>query len=153
MLCRPVEFWCKDNVHDIVVTCFILHNMMVEVRLEREQQESEDWHNILNEDSDSDNEESNNTQDKFVGRHEIDLDDEDLRAKQPSLRERMKIIRERWPCHNDERSTAIKAALDEHFDNSQRDWRDLHNGAEHMRLRQALVNGLDSGSANKQASY
>lgn len=35
-LCRPMEQWCKDDIKFIVETCFILHNVVVEVRGWRE---------------------------------------------------------------------------------------------------------------------
>jgi Plant transposon protein len=33
ILTRPVEFWYQDDVKDIVDTCIMLHNMMVDVQL------------------------------------------------------------------------------------------------------------------------
>jgi len=38
-LCRPVEIFYREDIADIVDACLILHNMMVEVRMEREEPE------------------------------------------------------------------------------------------------------------------
>lgn len=74
ILCRPMELWCESDIEDIVRTCFIPHNMMVEVRLQREEQEKLDWCEPLSEDEAAGVEDKgSNDDDEFVGRHQVDL--------------------------------------------------------------------------------
>ncbi|CAL9002159.1 unnamed protein product [Prunus brigantina] len=39
---RPARMWCKDNLHSIMMTCIILHNMIVEDEYEYVEVESDD---------------------------------------------------------------------------------------------------------------
>jgi len=39
ILCRPAELFCMEEIADVVDACLILHNMMVEVRTERDEPE------------------------------------------------------------------------------------------------------------------
>lgn len=39
---RPVELWFQEDIKDIAEACIILHNMMVEVRLSRDQIENDE---------------------------------------------------------------------------------------------------------------
>lgn len=69
-----MELWCESDIEDIVRTCFIPHNMMVEVRLQREEQEKLDWCEPLSEDEAAGVEDKgSNDDDEFVGRHQVDL--------------------------------------------------------------------------------
>ncbi|CAL8136935.1 unnamed protein product [Prunus armeniaca] len=38
----PARMWCKDNLHSIMMTCIILHNMSVEDEYEYVEKESDD---------------------------------------------------------------------------------------------------------------
>ncbi|BFG29602.1 hypothetical protein CerSpe_158760 [Prunus speciosa] len=38
----PARMWCKDNLHSIMMTCIILHNMIVEDEYEYVDEESDD---------------------------------------------------------------------------------------------------------------
>ncbi|XP_034197658.1 uncharacterized protein LOC117613121, partial [Prunus dulcis] len=38
----PARMWCKDNLHSIMMTCIILHNMIVEDEYEYVEEESDD---------------------------------------------------------------------------------------------------------------
>ncbi|CAL2275881.1 unnamed protein product [Prunus armeniaca] len=38
----PTHMWCKDNLHSIMMTCIILHNMIVEDENEYVEEESND---------------------------------------------------------------------------------------------------------------
>jgi Plant transposon protein len=95
ILCHPVEQWYEDEINDIVETCFILHNMMVEVRLGRDQLENVDWYELV-EASEADNNDDGE-EDTFIGRHVIDIDDDNLQALKPSLSDGIKLITDRWP--------------------------------------------------------
>ena len=38
----PACMWCKDNLHSIIMTCIILHNMIVEDEYEYVEEKSDD---------------------------------------------------------------------------------------------------------------
>jgi hypothetical protein len=44
-----IEQWFKEDIHYIAMTCGILHNMMVEVRVARDEQESAGWYEAATE--------------------------------------------------------------------------------------------------------
>jgi Plant transposon protein len=47
IVAHPIEYFFIHEIKSIVETCIILHNMMVEVRLERDQEEHGDYYQIL----------------------------------------------------------------------------------------------------------
>jgi hypothetical protein len=44
MLSRPMELLFEEDIRNVVNTCIILHNMMVELRVQREQQGDMAWY-------------------------------------------------------------------------------------------------------------
>ena len=40
-LCCPAKLWCENEIKEMVETCLILHNMMVEVRMQSDDNESD----------------------------------------------------------------------------------------------------------------
>ena len=45
---KAVEQWYIEDVTTIVQSCIILHNMMVEVRLNRDEEEDYTWYDFIN---------------------------------------------------------------------------------------------------------
>jgi Plant transposon protein len=137
VLCRPVENWYEDEIEEIVEACFILHNMMVEVRVSRDEREEVSWYEVI-EATEQDN--NNDTDDNsFIGRHEIDIEDHDFIPPKTTLKERINTIIGTWPLPSQARTQAIRQAVSEHFEDSQQNWDDLYNVEEHIRLRQAII--------------
>jgi Plant transposon protein len=44
ILVIPVEYWYTSEIKDIVLTCILLHNMMVDNRVENDQNEAADFY-------------------------------------------------------------------------------------------------------------
>ena len=141
----------------MVTTCFILHNMMVEVRMAREQQETSEWYELVAEDEEADEEEeaednaeddeddntNNNPTEEYLGRHVVDLDGSVGVPAVLNIRERIKVIATRFPEDGSARAEHIKKAIEEHFTTLRSDWNDLYDVHEHTRLRDALMEGLE----------
>jgi Plant transposon protein len=47
MIVKPFEFWFQDDIAAMCLTCVALHNMMVELRVQRQEQESPDFYEIV----------------------------------------------------------------------------------------------------------
>jgi Plant transposon protein len=121
ILSRPMELLFEEDIRNVVNTCIILHNMMVELRVRREQQEDMAWYD------------------------EREYDNEDLEVPLllsnvppvaptvPTVRQRIAAVNLQWPdeTHNAERLTAIKAAIAEHFDIQRDEWSGLYNRSKH----------------------
>lgn len=147
ILCRPVEVWYEEDIQDVVITCFILHHMIVEVRMARDQQETSEWYELVAENEEADDEEDDNTNnnptEEYLGRHVVDLDDSAAVAAVPNIRQRIEVIATRFPEDGTARAEHIKEAIKEHFNTLRSDWKDLYNVEEHVRLRDALMQGLE----------
>lgn len=46
ILSKPVELWYVNEIRDMVECCVTLHNMMVSVRIERNEQEETNWYEL-----------------------------------------------------------------------------------------------------------
>lgn len=46
-LCRPFELWELEDIKDVVLTCILMHNWMVTVRVERDELESADFYEMV----------------------------------------------------------------------------------------------------------
>ena len=46
IVARPMELHYVEDIKQVVETAIILHNMMVEVRVDRDQQETIDWYEM-----------------------------------------------------------------------------------------------------------
>jgi Plant transposon protein len=136
VLCRPIENWYEDEIAEIVETCFILHNMMVEIRLSRDQKEEEAWYLLM----ESTEEEDEVLDDEsMMGRHEIDIEDHDFVPQKATIRQRIDSVIRTWPLPSQQRTEAIRSVFLEYFTESQEEWGGLYNVEEHIRLRQAIV--------------
>lgn len=47
LLNPPFKQWSEDDIHDIIMTCVILHNAMVTVRIDQNEEESNDFYDNL----------------------------------------------------------------------------------------------------------
>jgi len=54
ILVRDIELWYTEDIHDIVMACIIMHNMMVTTRVARDEEEDRNWYNFEEEDGDRD---------------------------------------------------------------------------------------------------
>jgi Plant transposon protein len=132
ILSRPIELYYEDDIRNTVNTCIILHNMMVETRLRRQEEESMEWY----EDREDDNEEL-----------EVPLLLSNIPPAlplAPTVKQRISTVALQWPdeTHNQERAEAIKAAIDEHFEIQREEWTALYNRNKHFELRDAIIEQL-----------
>jgi hypothetical protein len=138
ILVRDFEYWFVQEIEEIVLACITLHNMMVEVRLERLEEESIEWYD--------ENEEDGNTS-SFI---EDSDEDGDISVVDPAVeaaerREAEVSVLQRLHDHN----TAYTHNQDRHDFNVRQDaverqWGSLYNKESHRKLQNAIVNQLES---------
>lgn len=115
-LVKAVEQWYIEDITTIVQSCIILHNMMVEVRLNRDEEEDYTWYDFNN----NINENNNSTtvdpaiefvewqeaeralhqrlQEAFYDGPAVDVDDNNYKRRQELLNFRQEVINRRWDC-------------------------------------------------------
>ena len=132
IIARPMEQFFEEDIRGIVETCLILHNMMVETRIARDERENCDWY----EEEEFENEQL-----------EVPLLLSNIPPALPKLRTVKQRIREvslQWPDENSnsERAEAIKTVVNTHFDGLQEEWKSLYNRNGHFELRDAIIDQL-----------
>jgi Plant transposon protein len=132
VLTRPMEQFFEEDIRGIMETCLILHNMMVETRIVRDEQENFDWY-----------EEREYPEEQY----EVPLLLANIPPALPKLRtvkEKIHEVSTHWPDENTnaERAAAIKTVLTEHFSGLQNEWKSLYNRAGHYELRDAIIEQL-----------
>ena len=133
ILVRPVEQWYVEDITRIVETCVVLHNMMVEERILRDEAELSDWYEF------KESTESNecDPEAEFAERQVAEI----------NLHSRLQQLFYRGPA----------ITLDEGFDSSGtkfyndirvatvlRRWDTLHSQEDHFKLRTSIMNQLYS---------
>ena len=133
VLVRPVEQWYVEDITKIVETCIVLHNMMVEDRIQRDESEESNWYEYNERDQ----------QDTY----ECDPEEEfaERRVAEINLHSQLQRAFYRGPA----------ITLDEGFDSSGakfyndirvttvlRRWDTLHSQEEHFRLRNCIMDQL-----------
>ncbi|CAB9512408.1 transposon protein [Seminavis robusta] len=66
ILARPMEYWDLEDVKNITYGCFVMHNMMVERRVEREETEEAGMYDVLSSAEDDQEEARGDDLDQFV---------------------------------------------------------------------------------------
>jgi Plant transposon protein len=132
ILSRPVELYHEEDIRNVVNTCLILHNMMVEQRVLRDEEETIDWYEMIEEEGEE---------------LEVPLLLSNVPAlvlKPPTVKERIAAVALQWPDehHNNERAEAIKEAIGEHFALQQEEWSELYNRKHHYDLRDSIIQQL-----------
>jgi Plant transposon protein len=146
ILSRPFELLFEEDIRNVVDTCIILHNMMVEARLQRNEDESEQWYDISNEDHDDGNEEF----EVPLLRMHIPVAETVI----PNVQERLSAIALQWPDDSidPERSEAIRDVMEEHFNAMRTEWQGLYNRTDHFELRDAIMEQvvINNGERNNE---
>jgi Plant transposon protein len=133
ILARPMEQFFEEDIRNTLETCIILHNMMVETRMAREEQEHDDWYEA---------QEFENEQ------YEVPLlllsNIPPALPTVPTVKEKIREVSLQWPDENNnpERAEAIKATLSEHFHGLQQEWKSLYDRKGHYELRDAIIEQL-----------
>jgi Plant transposon protein len=139
VLVHDIELFYDQDIRHVVEACLILHNMMVEVRVGRDEEEHGDNYQVLPH-SHIATEENNGAQEvgqEQQGDHVVDAAMQTL-----TTRERLDTLKQRWPHeHNDDE---MHAAIKDHFQSIKVEWCKLYNKKRHYDLRDAVsvvVNG------------
>ncbi|CAB9531116.1 expressed unknown protein [Seminavis robusta] len=130
----PVELFFEEDIRVVVEACIILHNMMVEERLSRDQEESSDWYHepTISQEDGPEHPLAGDGEDAVVGR-------------QPTPRERLDAVNARWPQNGaatEEHREEIRAAIDNHFEFLQGQFDDLYDRDGHQQLRFAIMHDI-----------
>jgi len=152
-LCRPVEIFYREDIADVVDTCLILHNMMVEARMEREEPEHLSICDsvALSEDQDRNAVIFREERGQGARRSTTSLTtDNASRLSTGSDMDRQNGVDGRWNLSGDMRAEwELKCA------ESERRWDELCSEVEHHRLKCALVEMVSKDKAaarnNKQS--
>jgi Plant transposon protein len=162
ILTRPMEHWYQEDIKDIVDTCIILHNMMVEVCLSREEAEEEWWYRLLPDTppsqvtaSENENPPPGENAPPDAVDHDVsdgDVSDRDEEpAYVPTVQERIAMISSQWPQLDDaERKEAIREAIRIQFAASQANWEALYDRDAHFSLRAAIIMQLEENETNRK---
>jgi Plant transposon protein len=136
ILSRPIELWHEEDIRNVIDTCIILHNMMVETRVARNEDETECWYNI--------GEDENEPFEVPLLRLHLPV----VEAPVLTIRRRLETIAMQWPddAIDPDRSAAIQEAMDEHFSGLQTEWKELYDRTEHFALRDAIMEQLQINS-------
>lgn len=132
ILTKPLEFFYEEDIRNVVETCIVLHNMMVETRVRRNEEESLDWYVAREEEDEA---------------YEVPLllsNVPPVVPKPPTVKERIDEVALQWPDEqaHPERAAVIKALLADHFTNLQDEWRALYDRQKHYELRDAIIEQL-----------
>lgn len=148
VLVKPMELWHTRDITSVVYCCIVLHNMMVEKRVEDNELEMANWYeNVVDENEDGVFVEGNDLDEEAVARRNaerelrlrlerafydgngVDLvsQAEERRNEQVHLTFRQKVIDERWNSVHDKKS--------------------------HYELRECIMQQLDQNSAAHHPMY
>jgi Plant transposon protein len=133
ILSRPIELFYEEDIRNVVNTCIILHNMMVETRLQRDEEENIDWYNIR---VDPDEQ------------YEVPLINGVRTASivPPviSMQQKINTVKVHWPAEytDGEKLASIKQVIAEHFTDLRSEWNSLYNRDAHFELRDAITKQL-----------
>jgi len=135
IVARPVELFFVHEIRNIVEACIILHNMMVEVRVSRDQEENGDYYQILPESHRSNN-----------GQAEADATAPSV--PRPTTRDRLTQIQAQWPDAEggDERASELSQAIQLHFAGMKKEFENLYDRKKHFELRDAIVEVVVRGN-------
>jgi hypothetical protein len=73
-LVRDVEQWYVSDITEAVETCIILHNMMVEERRDRDEEEQHNWYDFNNNDIEHNNNAPIDPAEEFVERQQAETE-------------------------------------------------------------------------------
>ena len=125
ILVRDFEYWFVPEIERIVLSCIILHNMMVEARLERLEDESIDWYDGGDEDEDS--------------ASIVDPAMEAAERREAEVSVLMRLHEHRAYNHDQDRQDRTIRQ-----DAVERRWGSLYDKESHRQLQNAIVNQLQA---------
>lgn len=148
-LCRPVEPWCVEDVADVVDTCLILHNMMVEVRIERNEPEFLSIYDSVTLDEGDDRAAMEMRED--LARNAGTSTNREAQSVDRSLEteDRQLGVAARWNTNSSDRQQEVRAQWELNFLESDKRWDELYDETEHHRMKCALMKEIPRLKNNK----
>jgi len=143
-LCGPVELFYVDDIADIVGACLILHNMMVEQRIERNELEHLAIYDSVTLDENNDREALQHQEERATG-NQASTSQTSSRSKDCNRfvndrgDHRLLGVLARWNNASTNRTAEVKAQWEINFKNANHRWDELCSKAEHHRLKCTLM--------------
>jgi Plant transposon protein len=121
ILAKPIEYWDLEDIKRIIAGCILMHNMMVEVRIERQEAEDVGMYLVV---------ENSQATEERVEERTSDLNGHvrNARGYQP-----------RTDC------------MDEHVELAMKRWHGLYSDADHARLQAAMMNHVAASYVDHKA--
>jgi len=148
-LVKDVEQWYVSDITEAVETCVILHNMMVQQRVDRDEQELHDWYEYNNNDAPTDNNYINNNDDPI---HNNNINNNDApvdpaeefverQRAETDLHQRLQELFYDGPAIDVEVENYQQQRILFNFRQEviNRRWECLHDSSEFFRLRDAII--------------
>jgi hypothetical protein len=147
-LVKAVEQWYIKDITTIVQSCIILHNMMVEVRLNRDEEEDYTWYDFNNNINDNNNNinENNNNINENNNSTTVDPAIEFVERQEPerALHQRLQEAFYDGPAVDvdDNNYKRRQELLNFRQEVINRRWDCLYSKTEHFELRDTIINQL-----------
>jgi len=149
VLCRPVELFYMHEIADVVDTCLILHNMMVEVRIERNEPEFLSIYDSVTLDEGDDRAAMEMRED--LARNAGTSTNREAQSVDRSLEteDRQLGVAARWNTNSSDRQQEVRAQWELNFLESDKRWDELYDETEHHRMKCALMKEIPRLKNNK----
>jgi len=155
ILCHPFEKWDEKRINETVMCCILLHNMMVQERVDSDGDPFEDFCGMYNPHEENDNDDNANNQLNACDHDSIDDDAaQHVRHIEAEVHHRSQLI----ACHREaDRHVYDKVVEDEKLWIAllpqttcimQQWWQQLYDAEEHKHLQQAITDELNMLSNN-----
>jgi hypothetical protein len=140
VLKNSVEMWYLDDINKIVETTIILHNMMVEYRINKNEKEDSHFYEI--------------DDDESVNNVPIDFDEEANTIQQQNARLQINRKLEETYCNGDDAMPIIQVEnfVREHDQICNERWHELYNEYAHYYLQDAIVQQLIKNENEKESN-
>ena len=148
-LVKDVEQWYVSDITEAVETCVILHNMMVQQRVNQDEQELHDWYEYNNNDAPTDNNNINNNDDPI---HNNNINNNDApvdpaeefverQRAETDLHQRLQELFYDGPAIDVEVENYQQQRIlfNFHQEVINRRWECLHDSSEFFHLRDAII--------------
>jgi Plant transposon protein len=132
ILVHDIELFFEHDIRYVVEACIILHNMMVEVRVGRDEEEHGDNYQVVADAHFATGENNGEQQEE----QEEMQEQQNHTVQTLTTRERLDSLKQRWPHEHDE--AEMHGAIKDHFQSIKLEWCKLYNKKRHFDLRDAV---------------
>ena len=139
---RKIEQWYVEDIKKIIESCVILHNMMVEERMDRGEQENSGWYEYREEDAQE--QDSLDPAMEYVQRQEAEM----------RLHRQLQEAFYTGPAINvsDQNYQRQRQLFNLREMAINRRWDTLHDGREYFRLRDSIMREVHSKSLTEESA-